>query len=316
MLPEEDRLWNTIRAGQYALWQKQTEAGVQLSNETDRLRTGFIGIEWSQLTTTLGSLEAKRTSADPLWGAQFVDWFDSLGLKTGDRIVIYSSSSFPAMLFSAIAAAESRRLEILLAVSLGSSTWGANRIEFPWPQISNVLLGGGYIKTRPAFYTLGGAAESGRDFSPEVVRLLKEISASEGTPLVIPETLEEAVRYKTQNLIDFKPKLFISIGGSNANLGDSADAAEIPNGLLLPEGANSYPIGTGVIASALSSGVKTLNILNIKKLAAESGIPWDPVRFIKMRYRLNPWFTSFGLFAYLAVLFTHKRWMWKDESGE
>lgn len=314
--PGQDGAWNTVRHGQQALWRTQLEAGVPLSSEDDKLRTGFIGVEWSQLTTTLGSIEAKRTSANPLWTAQFFDWFDELELRAGDRVVIYSSSSFPAMLFSAIVAAESRQLEILLSVSLGSSAWGANRTEFFCPMMLRTLLEGGYLSTRPAFYTLGGSAESGRDFSPEVLELLEEISRAEGTPLVVPETLEKAIEYKAQKLIEYRPKLFISIGGSNANLGNSADAAEIPNGLLLPGGAKTRPIGAGVIAAALSAGVPTLNILNIKKLAIESGIPWDADLFVKARYKLNPWLALIGLSAYFAVLFTHKRWIWQDEHRE
>lgn len=314
--PEESRLWNTVRNGQNALWDKQAQAGIALSDADDKLRTGLIGAEWSPLTTTLGSLEAKRTSCNPLWAAQFLDWFDKLGLKPGDRIVIYSSSSFPGLLFSAIAAAESRRLDILLAVSLGSSTWGANRPEFPWPRMSETLLAGGYIKTRAAFYTPGGAAESGRDLSPESMLMFREISDAEGIPLVIPGTIENAVSFKVQKMIEFEPKLFISIGGSHANLGDSADAAEIPNGLLLPAGPVSFPTGDGVIAAALSSGIPTLNILNIKKLALESGIPWDPDAFIKMRYRLNPWFALPGLLVFAAVLATHKRWEWEEEKPD
>lgn len=314
MLPEEERVWHTVRNGQKALWDKQIQMGLPLSVEEDRLRTGLIGVEWSHLTTTLGSLEAKRTSCNPLWAAQFLNWFDRLGLKPGDRVVIYSSSSFPGLLFSAIAAAESRELEILLAVSLGSSTWGANRPEFTWIQMSGALLEGGYIKTRPAFYTAGGAAESGLDLPPEILRRLREMSDEDGTRLIIPGTIKNAVSYKSQEMLAFEPKLFISIGGSHANLGDSAEASDIPNGLLLPEAAVSYPIGDGVIASALSSGVPVLNLLNIKKLAIESGIQWDPGIFVKMRFGFNLYLTLLGLLAFSFVLYTHKRWDW--EHGE
>lgn len=308
-------VWDTVRGGQNLLWERQKEAGVPLSDREDKLKTGFIGVEWSTLTTTLGSLEAKRTSADPAWAAQFLGWFDELGVRKGDRIVIYSSSSFPAMLFSAVAAAENRGLEVLLAVSLGSSTWGANRPEFPLPEIWRVLLEGGYVKTRPAFYTLGGAGEAGRDFSPETARSLGELAETEGTPLITTESLERMILYKTQRMLDFTPKLFINIGGSHANLGDSADSAEIPNGLLLPENAASHPVGEGVIARALLSGVPTLNILNIRKLALENGIPWDPVKFTKRRYRHKVWIALAGLALFFAVLGTHKRWAWEDEEG-
>lgn len=312
-MQREVGLWRVVRDGQTALWRGQLSSGIALSQEADRLKTGFIGVEWSLLTTTLGSLEAKCTSANPLWASQFLDWFDQLGIKEGDRVVIYSSSSFPALLFSAIAAAESRNLEILLSVSLGSSTWGANREDFPWPRMSQLLLAGGHIKTRPAFYTLGGAGESGKDLSPEIRHMLAAIAEEEGTQLFIPATLEEAVGYKSRLLIDFAPKLFISIGGSNANLGDTADAAEIPAGLLLPKEIGTYAVGGGVIAGALAADIPALNILNIKYLAAASGIPWDPGVFLKMRPKLTLWAALPALACFAAVLTTHRRWRWDDE---
>lgn len=309
----EDEVWHTIRGGQAALWQEQIKSGVVLSPVDDKLKTGFIGVEWSNLTTTLGSLEAKRTSADPLWAAQFLDWFDQLGLKAGDPVVIYSSSSFPAILFSAVVAAESANLRVLLAVSLGSSTWGANREDFPWPSMWNTLIGGGYVKTRPVFYTPGGAAEAGSNLEPEIMQMFSRISAEAGIPLIIPRTLGEAVDYKSEMMIEFAPKLFISIGGSNANLGDSADAAEIPNGLLLPNDTASYPRGEGIISRALISGIPTLNILNIRQLAAESGIPWDPAVFIKRRRSPSPWAALLALVVFSVAIGTHKRWTWEDE---
>lgn len=312
-LGREAGMWRAVRGGQTALWREQLRAGIALSTEEDRLKTGFIGVEWSGLTTTLGSLEAKRTSANPLWAAQFLDWFDQLGLKAGDRMAIYSSSSFPALLFSAIAAAENRELEILLSVSLGASTWGANREDFPWPRMSQTLLAGNHIKTRAAFYTLGGDGESGKDLSPEIRNKLAGISGEEGTPLVIPQTLEEAVNYKSKILIDFAPKLFISIGGSNANLGNTSDAAEIPPGLLLPGDTAIYTVGKGVISNALAAGIPALNLLNIRELAAASGIPWDPGIFLIPRPKPGIRVALPALVCFMAILITHKRWRWDDE---
>ena len=96
---EEERVWDTIRTGQHSLWNEQLRRGIELSAEEDKMKTGFIGVEWSPLTTTLGDLEAKKTAANPMWGIQCLRWFDALHLKAGDRIAITSSSSFPALLF-------------------------------------------------------------------------------------------------------------------------------------------------------------------------------------------------------------------------
>ena len=306
----EDRLWNRVRDGQGALWKAQLAAGVPLSKEEDRLETGFIGVEWSGITTTLGELEAKRTSCNPLWALQCLDWFDELGLKAGDRIAVYSSASFPGLLFSVLAAAESRDLDILLAVSLGASTWGANRVEFPWPAMYEVLKDGGFLKTSPAFYTFGGGGERGGGMPPEALSLLRALSAKEGTPLVIPRDLRDAVRYKMDALRDFRPKLLVSVGGSNANLGDSERAVEIPSGLLMPGRAAASRAGDGVIAEALRADIPVLHLLGMRKLAHESGIPWDAGAFSKVRVKLHPLAAAAGLLVFAGVLIFHRRWEW------
>jgi len=308
--PEEYGVWDTIRDGQRAIWTAQENSGVGLSREADRLKTGFIGVEWSPLTTTLGSLEAKRTSANPLWALRFIDWFDELGMRKGDRVVIYSSASFPAALFSAIAAAEARGLEIMLSVSLGSSTWGANREEFPWPLMEKTLREGGFIKARASFYTPGGARETGREFTRETLALLERLSEESGIPLVMTETLDEMIRYKSLRLTEFGPKLLISIGGSNANLGDSPDAAEIPNGLLLPKKTESFVTGGGVIAEALRAGIPVVNMLGFRKLALEAGIPWDAGVFARRGHRPGLFASLFGLAVFCAVMVKYKRWTW------
>lgn len=315
---EQRRVWDTVRNAQRALWAMQAEARVPLSPETDRLRTGFIGVEWSPLTTTLGDLSAKRTSCDPLWAVQYLRWFDDLGLKKGDRVVLYTSSSFPSFALSALAAAEERGLEILLSVSLGSSMWGANRMEFPWPKMARGLREGGFVRTSAAFYTPGGEEDGGGNFSGETMGFLKRLAAEENVPFVVPENLGEAVRFKTERLLDWKPKLFINVGGGEASLGDSGIV--IPSGLLLPgdarSGALEVEAAGGVIAEALQAGIPVLHMLGVKKLAEENGIPWDAESFVKIKPASRPSWSVAGLALFFTVLCTHKRWFWEDTQNE
>ena len=206
-------------------------------------------------------------------------------MKKGDRIALYTSSSFPAFALSALVAAEERELEVLLSVSLGSSMRGANRVEFPWPKMARVLREGGFVKTRAAFYTPGGAGDGGRDFSGETMELLRRLTEEENVPFVVPADLEEAVLFKTERLFAWEPKLFISVGGGQASLGNSTTF--IPSGLLLPENPRSRVLGAeaegGVIAEALRAGIPVLHMLGVRRLAEENGIPWDAGTFVKIR---------------------------------
>lgn len=308
---EEERAWETVRRGQSLLWETQAALGIELSTESaenDRLRTGLIGVEWSPLTTTLGEIRAKRTSCHPLWTVQYLDWFDALGIEEGDAIVIYSSSSFPAQLLSALVAAELRGLDIDLSVSLGSSMWGANRPEFPWPEMARALRSGGFIHTIPAFYTPGGGRENGGGLSAEAMQLFQELADRDGVPLYIAENLKEAVAYKTAHMLEKKPKLLISIGGSNANMGASEIAVDIPPGLILPGKMNAEALGDGVIANAIAAGIPVLHMLNIKQLAYECGIPWDPASFGKVRASAHILPALLGLALFACVMIRHRRW--------
>lgn len=303
---EEERVWETVRAGQRALWEARSAADPEPGE--DRLRTGLIGVEWSPLTTTLGEIGAKRTSCNPMWAIRYLEWFDEIGLSDGDPIVIFSSASFPGLLLSALVAAEARGLDVLLSVSLGSSMWGANRPDLPWPAMAKILRAGGHVRTNASFYTPGGGGEVGRGFAREIMESFGSLARDEGVPLFIADDLKDAVAYKTAAMMEKNPKLLISVGGSNANMGDSERASDIPCGLIMPSSARMEEMGDGVIAEALRAGIPVLHMLNVKKLALDGGIPWDPGAFVRVRTVSRGLPAILGLAAFAAVMATHRRW--------
>jgi len=305
----EKNLWRTVRSAQEHLYGWRFPSGG--GNADDPWKTGLIGVEWSPTTTTLGELSAKRTACDPLWAVRIARWLDEAGLEPGDRVAILASSSFPGLVLSSIAAAESRGLETLLAVSLGASTWGANSPGHPWPAIERELRQAGFVRAKAAFYTLGGDGEEGGGLSAEGKALLEAAARSSGVPLRVPHGLQEAVTLKQEALQAFGPKFLISIGGSHANLGDDEAILDLPPGLVFP--APGLRGGNGVLGQWLDSGRPALHLLAIEKLALKEKIPVDsPPR---------PWFASSsrtwaavaGLALFFGVLCTHRRWAWRDE---
>ena len=50
--------------------------------------TGLIGPEWTELTTSLGLLEAKRTALQPDFAALLVKYYQEAGLQLGDTVFI------------------------------------------------------------------------------------------------------------------------------------------------------------------------------------------------------------------------------------
>ena len=88
-------------------------------------------------------------------------------------------------------------LEPLVIVSLGASTWGANRLDAPWPVLAAELRRGGFISKRADYYTLGGDEELGNGMPPEGQALLRKAAGDAGVELLVAASLEEMVALKS-----------------------------------------------------------------------------------------------------------------------
>ncbi len=303
---EERALWNRVRAAQLHLSHWRQQEGAATAVEHDPWDCGLVGLEWSSITTTLGDLEAKRTACNPAWAIQFKRWFQDLGLEAGDHIAIYSSASFPGLLLNAVTAAESMQLDPLLIVSLGASTWGANHPDAPWPVLESELLRAGFIHKQADFYTLGAGDEMGHGLSQEDQTVLRQAADEAGVGILIAADLDAMVTLKTELLIAHQPRLFINIGGSQANLGDAEDVLRLSRGLVPASEADLA--GNGVIARAMHNDIPVIHMLNIRSIANTVGIPYDSTPSGAAPIRMNPRWSVTGLLLFFAVLFGHRRW--------
>ncbi|MBP5211942.1 MAG: poly-gamma-glutamate system protein, partial [Pyramidobacter sp.] len=100
-------LMERVRTAQNVLYEWRVAGGSEFDPSDDPYRTGLVGLEWSELSTTVGSLEAKRTACDPRWSVVIRRWMESLKVTEGDSVAIFTSSSFPGMALNAVAALES-----------------------------------------------------------------------------------------------------------------------------------------------------------------------------------------------------------------
>lgn len=294
---EERRLYDKILSAQRFLWltHSQQDEGI------DPYHSGFIGEEYSITTTTMGSLESKQCATDPLWAVQFLRWFGELGLNAGDKVYVSASSSFPAMVYACIAACESRGLDVVLCVSLGSSMWGANRPDFPLSVMLDSLRSGGFLRVRPRLYTLGGENENADNMPEEGREIL--MGSVKGDELVTGKTLQEIIDIKAKYLTD--TKLFINIGGNASSMGMDSMSLNIPSGLVLPN--SNIDGGNGLAGLALRQGVPVIHVLNLKGLAAKCGIDFTERRQNFRRGRsIIGGIISFVLFTFFMT--THKRW--------
>lgn len=270
--PEQSRLWLRVREAQVHVMEWRKSRGSIISSDDDPWGCGLIGLEWSPLSTTLGSLPSKRTACDPAWSLAALRWFADLGLGRGDPVVVFSSSSFPGMMLNVLMAAEAMGLDLSLVVSLGSSTWGCNDPLSPWPTLAGELRAAGFLHTRAMAYTRGGGEEIGGGVPPEGLAIMETAALSDGVPLSNFNSLKEVIEWKMGLIDRLRPKVVVSIGGSSANMGDDPLALSLPPGPLSPGRADG---GDGVIGLALRAGYPVIHILNLRDLALQEGIPFD-----------------------------------------
>jgi poly-gamma-glutamate system protein len=249
-------------------------AGISIDPSLDPNGTGLIGPELTPLFTTLGQLEAKRTTTNPDLAGLLVDLLRRAGVSSGDTIAVGCSASFPALMIATLAAAEVIGVHPVMILSLGASAYGATRPEFNLLDISQLLIREAIVATPPAAVSLGGEDDVGAEFDPVLrERLMRQIRIS-GIDVLEEADLRRNVARRMA--IYGRPAAFVNIGGADANLGSSALVLNVRPGLNT-ELALPPPEQRGVLFEMAAAAVPVIHLLHIRGLALRYGLPWDPV---------------------------------------
>ena len=254
--------------------------GIEIDEVDDPNRTCLVGPEHTELMTTLGHLDAKRTTTDPAMASLMVHLLDLAGVSAGDTIAIGSSASFPALLVATLSAAEALDVYAIPIISLGSSTYGATNLRFNFLDMYTLLLKEGVFVTPPAAISLGGDEDVGRDFDSDLkTELMTQIEAS-GIRFISEPDLRKNVATRMAvydgTAAGSRISAFVNAGGSFANLGTSTLALQLQPGLvadisLPPEEQR------GVLFEMAARDVPVIHLLFIRGLAMRHGVTWDPI---------------------------------------
>ncbi len=252
--------------------------------ETDLNNTYLIGPDYTELTTTLGNLEAKRTSLDPNFAAAMVRYYQQAGLKKGDTVAIGSSGSFPGLAMAAVIAATEYGLEAKVIASLGASTYGATRVEFNVFDILLSIREAGYADFELLAVSRGGEHDYGEgamegllfEGSKELTYSICQTVANEtGAEFLVYDSLLDNVERRLELYGDID--MFVNVGGAAANSGSGMAGHSFPYGLVIERQALPNVAVKGLCYEYSAKGIPVLNLLNVKQLAAENGIAFDPV---------------------------------------
>lgn len=308
------------------LKEQAIDMGIVCEDE-DLNHTYLLGPEFTELTSTPGNPDAKRTALDPNFAAAIVRWFHKAGLQRGDAIAIGTSGSFPGFVIATLCAASEMGLDTRVIASLGASMHGGTRVEFNIFTIIRLLQEGGFINVHVLGVSPGGLNDQGGSVLEDILytgtkELSKELCEESGYPTIFIDDLAENIQYR-KKLYGGNIRLFVNIGGASTNMGKSSYTLNFPQGLVLdPPTIPTSPV-RGLIYEYAADGVPVLNMLNVRLLAQENGIPYDPVPLTKpgeggacTETKMNRLVLLAGLLLVLLVLVRAKALQTRKQSAD
>ena len=246
----------------------------------DPNQTGVIGVEFSAITSTIGTLKSKRTAANPDFAAYIVRELIDHGYTKDDTVLVTMTGSFPGMNLAVLTALETLKIPSVRVASMSASSYGANQEDFTWLHMEDVLHLERKLRQRSDYVTLGGTGDVGGGLPEGGKWKLRRTAERLGYQVIEAKSLrsQSAQRRKLRGSPE-KYKLLINIGGNHAMLGKGPQGRELPGGWNDPRdfasvsGSGDF---NGIIFEFLSEGVPVLNLLHIEDIAKSAGIPIDP----------------------------------------
>ena len=267
--------------------QKMLAKGIEPEPE-DLNKMLLVGPEFTELTSTPGSEDAKRTSLNPNFAAAMVRFYSEAGLKKGDTVAIGTSGSFPGLAIASIIASSQIGLKTKVIASLGASMHGATRVEYNIFDIILDLREGGFADfdligvSRGSANDQGGGVLEGMFYegSAELSReICVDVASRTEAEFICEDTLGASIRHRLQLFGDID--LFVNVGGASVNEGTTSVSLTLPAGLVMEFDTIPKDETRGLVFEYLEKGIPIVNLLNVKQLAADNGITYDPVPMSK-----------------------------------
>ena len=243
--------------------------------------TGLIGPAYTPLMTTMGDIAAKRTSLDPNFAAVLVKYFNQAGLKKGDAVAIGSSGSFPALAIATICACNAMGLEARVIASIGASTYGATRVELSLPKMLSLLKDEKLLDFSLLAVSPGSEGDRGVGTMEGLLfdntrETVLEIAYNSDAPVIDEPTLADSIKRRME-LYGSDVKMFVNVGGAGTNIGSSMEYLDVKPGLSLKLTSIPQSATRGALYEFASMGIPVVNMLNIKTIASDEGLPMDSV---------------------------------------
>jgi poly-gamma-glutamate system protein len=269
----------TAQAAQQEIARAKEQMGLLQPPHVDPNRTGLIGPDWSEITTTLGDLPAKRTVTNPDLSAALARVLFALGAQRGAAVALVLSGSFVGANVAAIAAVEAAGLRPVIVTSLGASMYGATDPAFTWLDMETTVRQAGIWQARSIAVVLGGEGTSAGGLDRGGRDMLQAAAGRNGhEPISAPgfDEVKQRVQAELAKAVPNGLVALVNSGGSVLAMGTCLDAYRLPTGVL--RGPLPCRSGTpGLIHDFAGRGLPVVHLLNIKRLALDWGLPFDPI---------------------------------------
>lgn len=255
--------------------------GGHFDDALDPNHTGLIGEEYSEITSTIGSVEAKRTTTNPNAAAVLVQLLLKAGVAPGDTIAVGCSGSFPALAVATLSAAKTLGVHPVVILSIGASSFGATKLDQTLLDTYEVLRRKSDLNFPAAAVSLGGAKDVGSDFETSVREKLIAKIRNSGILFLNEPDIQKNVGQRMHIYFGTSSKrriaAFVNIGGSYADLGTNPLILKLEPGvnkeMTIPADEETH----GVVFAMAKQHIPIVHLLHIKGLALRYGLPWDPI---------------------------------------
>lgn len=250
------------------------EAGVGLTPE-DFHGTGLVGSEYTLVTTTNGVAEAKRTTANSDMAALAVQLLEEAGVRPGDRVGAAFSGSFPGLNLAVLSACAVMEVDLAYICSAGSSTYGANQPEITFPEMACRLVEEGLLPQDGIAVSMGGDFDCGEEMYPDLRDGILERLKALGPELIWEPDYQKNLLLRQELYSRGGPiQCFIGVGGSVTTLGLAED--RLGCGVTPPDVIRTLTKNSGLMEIYNAQGLPVIHLLNVKRLVADYGLPFDP----------------------------------------
>lgn len=266
-----------------ALHDEKILAAIQMERALNAIEKAgpLLGEPLTSISSVDAEPEVKRAALNPNLAALVVELFDEAGVRSGDRIAVGLSGSYPGLNVAVLAACQSLELEPVIVASVAASAYGATDPDFTWLDMERVLREAELFDYQSISASLGGANDLATNLTADGRFALANAISRNDVPRIKAGDLAESIDLRREIYLaesrsdadDLRGySLYVNVGGGAASLGRSGVAPVLHSGLIERLNGADYE-QPGIAHWFVENSVPVVNLRSLPSLLSDRGIP-------------------------------------------